>query len=109
MNFEQGEIVWVNFNPQKGHEQAGHRPAVVVSKEGYNALSTFILVCPITSNLKEWAWKIPLPKDFSIEGAILTDQMKSIDQKSRNAKPTGHKLPKEVLHEVLARSEVLLF
>jgi mRNA interferase MazF len=108
MTFDRGQIVWVNFNPQRGHEQAGRRPALVISPKAYNALSNCVLVCPITSNIASWSWKVMLPEGEEITGAVLVDQIKSIDAKARNLEDAGQSIDPQSLDEVLARLATLV-
>ena len=103
MTLERGQIVWVNFTPQKGHEQAGRRPAIVISPAAYNAVSNCILVCPITSNIAIWPWKVLLPGGEGVTGAVLVDQIKSIDAKAREVKSANQTAPAWVMDEILAR------
>jgi mRNA interferase MazF len=107
MTPERGQIVWVNFNPQKGHEQAGRRPALVISPSVYNAVSNCVILCPITSNTDPWPWKVMLPKGGDIAGAVLVDQIKSIDAKARNIEDSGQGIEADVMDEVLARLATL--
>lgn len=107
MTFDRGDLVWVNFNPQKGHEQAGRRPALVISPASYNAVSNCLLVCPITSNLDPWPWKVIFSSEGAIDGAVLVDQMKSIDAKARDVRPSGASIQSQVLEEVIARLKTL--
>jgi mRNA interferase MazF len=104
---ERGDVVWINFTPQKGHEQAGHRPALVLSPKLYHEKSSLAVVCPITSNTQPWPWKVMLPEDFPVQGAILTDQLRSIDREARKL-TIIHPAPERVLEEVLAKVGVLL-
>lgn len=108
MSFDRGDVVWIDFNPQRGHEQAGRRPAVVISPAAYNRISNCMIVCPITSNRDPWPWKVPLPDDAGVAGAVLADQAKSIDAAARRAAPADATLPPAVMGEVLARLETLL-
>ena len=108
MTFDRGQIVWVNFNPQRGHEQAGRRPALVISPKAYNALSNCVLVCPITSNIASWSWKVMLPEGEEITGAVLVDQIKSIDAIARNLEDAGQSIDPQSLDEVLARLATLV-
>jgi len=103
VSFERGQIVWVNFTPQKGHEQAGRRPALVISPGDYNALSNCILLCPITSNVAPWPWKTMLPDTLSIKGAVLVAQLKSIDAEARNVTDAQETVSPIFMAEVLAR------
>jgi len=79
---ERGDIVWLDFNPQKGHEQAGHRPAFVISPKAYNEKTGLAIVCPITSKIKGYPFEVKV--DRKISGVILSDQIKSLDFKARN-------------------------
>jgi mRNA interferase MazF len=99
---ERGDIVWLQFNPQAGHEQAGIRPALVISPKIYNRKSGLGLFCPITSRVKGYPFEVLLPEGLKITGAILSDQIKSLDWRVRKAKRFGG-APKEVVREVLAK------
>jgi len=81
---ERGEIVWLEFDPQAGHEQAGRRPALVISPKDYNAKVGLALVCPITSKIKGYPFEVVLPPGL-ITGAVLSDQVSSLDWRVRNA------------------------
>ena len=80
-----GDIVWVDFNPQRGHEQAGRRPALTLSPKAYNARAGLALMCPITSKIKEYPFEVSV-KQNKIQGAVLTDQVQSLDWKARNTR-----------------------
>jgi mRNA-degrading endonuclease toxin of MazEF toxin-antitoxin module len=80
---EAGDLVWLDFGPPFGHEQAGRRPAIVVSPEVYNKQSSLLLVCPITRNIEAWAFKVEIPEGTRIQGAIIVDQVRSIDRQAR--------------------------
>jgi len=82
---EQGDIVWLTLNPQKGHEQSGRRPAVVLSPSAYNSKVGLAIFCPITSKEKSYPFEVRLPEKSSVRGVILVDQVKSFDWQSRNA------------------------
>ena len=84
---ERGDIVWVDFDPAFGHEQAGRRPALVISDADYNAKSAIVLVCPITGNLKPWPFNHPLGSDGKIRGAVIIDQIKTIDKRRIHSPP----------------------
>jgi mRNA interferase MazF len=86
---EAGDIVWVDFGPPFGHEQAGRRPAVVVSPRAYNDRSSLILVCPITRNVDVWAFKVEIPEGARVQGAVIVDQVRSIDRVARFTRKTG--------------------
>ena len=97
-----GEVVWLEFDPQAGHEQAGRRPALVVSPREYNRRAGLALFCPIASQVKGYPFEVPLPAGLPIRGAILSDQLKSLDWRVRRA-ARACILPKEVLDEAVAR------
>lgn len=81
-----GDIVWLDFNPQAGHEQAGKRPAIVISPKNYNAKVGLALFLPITSKQKGYPFEVILPDNLPVAGVILSDQLKSLDWKIRNIK-----------------------
>ena len=80
-----GDVVWLTFDPQAGHEQAGRRPAYVVSPEAYNRKTGLFLVCPVTSRVKGYPFEVPLPAGIAVSGVVLSDQIKSLDWKERRA------------------------
>ena len=104
---ERGDVVWVMFNPQAGHEQAGRRPAVVLSPKAYNGKVGLALLCPITSQVKGYPFEVALPDGLPVSGVILSDQVKNLDWKARNAEKAGT-LPKEVIAMVLKRVKALI-
>lgn len=108
MTLKRGQIVWVDFTPQKGHEQAGRRPALVISPSAYNNLSNCVLVCPITSNTGAWPWKVMLSDEGDVSGAVLVDQLKSIDAKARHIEDSGQAVATDVMNDVLARLATLV-
>lgn len=103
---ERGDLVWVDFTPQAGHEQAGHRSALVVSPAIYHQRSKLAVVCPITSNVDPWPWKVDLPEGVAISGAVLVDQVRSIDRVSRKLRIAGQ-APPAVVAEVQAKLAAL--
>ena len=82
---ERGDAVWLDFNPQSGHEQAGRRPAIVISPSEYNRKVGLALFCPITNQAKGYPFEVTIPKNPKIAGVILSDQLKSLDWRTRNA------------------------
>jgi mRNA interferase MazF len=104
---ERGHLVWLNFDPQAGHEQAGRRPALVLSPAGYNGRTGLALICPITSQVKGYPFEILLPPNLGLRGVVLADQLKSIDWRARQAQ-FADQCPKNILSEVLARIAPLL-
>ena len=86
---ERGDLIYLNFNPQVGHEQAGHRPAIVLSPKRFNEVTGFASVCPITNVAKGWGYEVPLPNESVFTGVILTDQVKNLDWRARNISIRG--------------------
>jgi mRNA interferase MazF len=104
---ERGDVVWLNFTPQAGHEQAGHRPALVLSRASYNGKTGLMLCCPITSQIKGYPFEVTLSAGAGASGVILSDQVKSLDWQARHAKRKGRVTP-EVMERTLARARTLL-
>jgi mRNA interferase MazF len=104
---ERGDVVWLEFNPQAGSEQAGRRPALVISPSSYNRKVGLAIVCPITSRVKGYPFEVALPQGLEATGAILCDQVKSLDWRARRATPVGA-VPVDVMEEVTARIVALI-
>ncbi len=104
---ERGDVVWITFNPQVGHEQAGRRPAVVLSPKAYNGKVGLALLCPITSQVKGYPFEVAIPDDLPVSGVILSDQVKSLDWRARNAEKACA-LPEDVMVKVLQRVKALI-
>lgn len=102
-----GDIVWLTFAPQAGREQAGRRPALVLSPKTYNAKSGLVLVCPITNQVKGYPFEVRVTADQGVAGVILADQLKSVDWRARHPERLGH-CTAEVIGEVRARLAPLL-
>jgi mRNA interferase MazF len=81
---ERGDIVWLTFSPQAGHEQAGRRPALVLSPRTYNAATSLMIACPVTSHQKGYPFEVALSQGASIQGVVLADHVKSFDWRARN-------------------------
>ncbi len=96
-----GDLVWLTFDPQAGHEQAGRRPAFVLSPAAYNRKTGLFLACPVTSQAKGYPFEVSLPAELPISGVILADQIKSLDWKVRKAEFAAG-TPDEVTQDVLA-------
>lgn len=104
---DRGDIVWLQFDPQAGHEQAGRRPALVVSPRAYNGKVGLALFCPITSRVKGYPFEVVLPPEGAADGAILADQLKSLDWRARRAQKFDQ-VSAEVMGEVIGRIGVLV-
>jgi mRNA interferase MazF len=97
---DRGDLVYINFSPHAGHEQAGHRPGIVLSPQLFNNATGFAVICPITNQVKEYPYEIPLPEGLVFTGVILSDQVKSLDWRSRGLKIRGQ-APGELVQECL--------
>lgn len=100
-----GDIVWLDFDPQAGHEQAGHRPALVLTPERYNRLRGMMICCPLTTRIKGYPFEVLMPGDPP--SAILADQLKNLDWRAGRAWRKG-RVPPAVLEEVQAKIRALL-
>ena len=104
---DSGDIVWIMFNPQAGHEQAGHRPALVLSPAAYNGKVGLAILCPITSQVKGYPFEVKIPDGLEVSGAILSDQVKSLDWKARKAE-FACELPSATFNEVVQKLGTLI-
>jgi mRNA interferase MazF len=86
---EAGDLVWIDFSPQAGHEQAGHRPALVLSPASYNGKLGLAVVCPITSQAKNFPFEVLLPSHAKVRGVVLSDQVTCVDWRDRGATHAG--------------------
>lgn len=96
---DEGDLIWLDFDPQLGHEQAGRRPALVLSSWRFNARASLAYVCPITTRMKGYSSEVLLREGLPVTGAILCSPLRSVDWRARNPKSVG-KVPDEVLQEV---------
>jgi mRNA interferase MazF len=99
---ERGDLVWIDFDPQAGPEQAGRRPAFVVSPAFYNVKSGLALLCPVTSRVKGYPFEVALPEGLEIQGVVLADQVRSVDWRARNW-VFAERMPEPIIDQVLAR------
>lgn len=104
---ERGDAVWITLDPQAGHEQAGRRPALVLSPAAYNGRVGLALLCPITTRAKGYPFEIPIPAGLPVSGVIGADQVKSLDWRARKAARIGA-VPGEVVAQVLQCLQTLL-
>jgi mRNA interferase MazF len=102
-----GDLVWLDFDPQTGREQAGRRPALVLSPAAYNRAAGLVVACPVTSRVKGYPFEVRLPPGVGIEGVVLADHLKSADWRQRNARKIG-RAPDAVLADVRIRVAALL-
>jgi mRNA interferase MazF len=101
-----GDVVWLAFDPQAGHEQAGHRPALVISPASYNQKTGLMVCCPMSTRIKSYPFEVLVDLD-GVQGAVLADQVKSLDWRVRSAKRKGA-VGDAVMAEVRAKIKALL-
>jgi mRNA interferase MazF len=104
---ERGDAVWITLDPQAGHEQAGRRPALVLSPSAYNGRVGLALLCPITSQVKGYPFEVAIPPGLRVTGVVGADQVKSLDWRARKATRIGA-VSEEVVAQVLQRLQTLL-
>jgi len=104
---KRGDVVWMTMNLQAGHEQAGRRPAVILSPAAYNAKVGLVLAAPVTSRVKGYPFETLVPSGLPVSGAILSDQVKSLDWRARKAE-LFCELPSSVVNEVLQKLKTLI-
>ena len=104
---QRGDVVWITLNPQSGHEQAGRRPAVVLSRGIYNEKVELAILCPVTNQIKGYPFEVLMPDGFPVSGVILADQIKSVDWRVRDAEWICA-LPPRVVVEVMQKLGTLL-
>lgn len=104
---QRGDLVWLSFHPQAGHEQAGRRPGLVLSPAAYNAKVGLALFCPITSRVKGYPFEVAIPPGLAVSGVVLSDQVKSLDWRARRAE-FGGRLPGTHVLEVIDKLGTLL-
>ncbi|HEY7680083.1 MAG TPA: endoribonuclease MazF [Terriglobia bacterium] len=104
---QRGDVVWLSFDPQAGHEQMGRRPGLVLSPAEYNGKVGLALFCPITSHVKGYPFEVAIPHGLPVVGVVLSDQVKSLDWRARRAEFVG-RLSKVHVQEVLDKLGALL-
>jgi mRNA interferase MazF len=104
---ERGDVVWLSFAPQTGHEQAGHRPALVVSPAAYNKKVGLALFCPITTQVKGYPFEVAVPTGHKAGGVVLSDQVRTMDWRARGARLCC-RLPQATVSEVLEKLGTLI-
>ena len=104
---DRGDVVWLDFDPQTGREQAGTRSAIVLSPREYNKRSGLAVFVPVTSRVKGYPFEVALPPGFKVAGVALADQVKSLDWGGRRARLAG-RLPDDVVDEIAARVATLI-
>ncbi|MCG2820751.1 MAG: endoribonuclease MazF [Candidatus Atribacteria bacterium] len=102
-----GDVVWIDMQPQVGHEQSGRRPAIVLSPKSYNGKVGLALLCPITTQIKGYPFEVIIPSGLKVAGVVLSDQVKSLDWKIRSAEFCD-KVPEAVVLEIIKKLETLL-
>ena len=104
---DRGDICWLDFNPQAGHEQAGRRPALVITPRAYNVKTGLLIACPITNHSKAYPFEVALPGGWAVTGVILSDHVKSFDWKARRA-VFACRVSNDIVADVLAKLTALV-
>ena len=104
---DRGDIIWLNFYPQAGREQKGRRPALVLSPKSYNQRTGLVLCCPITSRARGHPFEVRLPASSPVHGVVLSDQIRNLDWRARNARFKG-RAPRQITGEAIDKALVLL-
>ena len=104
---DRGDFVWITLNPQAGHEQAGRRPALVISPAAYNGKVGLALLCPFTNQVRGYPFEVRIPQALAVTGVVLADQVKSLEWRARNVELIGT-LPEATVAEVLRKLGTLL-
>jgi mRNA interferase MazF len=105
---EKGDVVWLSFSPQAGHEQAARRPALVLSPKEYNGKVGLSILCPITNQIKGYPFEVAIPEECDVQGVVISDQVKNLDWRIGNAEYFCG-LPDETVSETLCKLHALLF
>jgi mRNA interferase MazF len=105
---DRGDFIWLDFDPQAGHEQGGHRPALVLSPKVYNTKTGMALCCPITTKSKGFAFEVPIPQGGAVKGVILADHIKNLDWRARGGTKRAGRASPDVVAEVLEKLDALL-
>ncbi|MCL1823380.1 MAG: type II toxin-antitoxin system PemK/MazF family toxin [Oscillospiraceae bacterium] len=104
---KQGDIIWVDFNPTKGREQAGHRPALIISRTNFNEKRNLVIICPITSKTIPLRFRISLDERTSTKGDVICEQVRVIDLLARECKVV-EQIPRDLLEKVLEAVSVII-
>ena len=104
---ERGDLVWIDFDPQSGREQAGRRPALVLTPSAYNRLVGLAVFCPVTSQTKGYAFETALPPGLRVQGVVLADHVRSLDWRTRCAEFVCS-APADVVEHVAAKVQALI-
>ena len=104
---ERGQAIWIDMDPQTGHEQRGRRPALVLSPGAYNNKVGLVVLCPITTQVKGYPFEVLIPENLKVTGAILSDQVKSLDWRARKSTLICV-IPDSVVEEALSKLSMLL-
>ncbi len=99
---DRGSIVWLDFSPHAGHEQAGRRPGIVLTSRIYHEATPKAVVCPITSTVRGWPMEVQLPEGLVVSGVVLVDEVRSVDRAARHMKVAGA-APQDVLDQISAK------
>lgn len=104
---ERGDVVWIHLDPQAGREQAGHRPALILSPKSFNRRLNVVFCCPISSRAKRFEFDVPLPVGLDVKGVILSHHLKALDWRVRNARYMT-RVPEYVVDDILLMLAAIL-
>ena len=104
---DRGDVVWIDLNPQQGHEQGGRRPAVILSPKEYNEKVGLAILCPVTNSVKGYPFEVYIPDGGKVTGTVLADHVKNLDWRARRAEYMC-KLPPEIIEDVLQKLYTLI-
>lgn len=104
---DRGDLVYVNFDPQAGHEQRGRRPAIVMSPKEFNKVTKFASLCPITNTSRGWGFEVSLPDDSVFTGVILTNQFRNLDWSASDIQIKGQ-APEDIVQECIEKIHTFL-
>ena len=104
---DRGDVIWIDLNPEAGHEQGGRRPVLVLSPSSYNGKVGLAIMCPITNQVKDYPFEVEIPSGLNVTGVVLSDRVKCLDWKVRKAEFMC-KLPMNTTFEVLKKLITLI-
>src|SRR5699024_5944291 len=105
---KRGDIVYLDFTPQAGSEQAGRRPAIILSPESFNQKTGYATVCPISQTERKWGFHVPIPEALTVSGVIIADQVKNLDWQIRNAE-IKERAPDDLINRVVQIIHTYIF
>lgn len=105
---DRGDFIYLDFDPQAGHEQGGRRPAICLSPKAFNQVTGFASICPITNTKRGWGYEVELPAGLAFSGVVLTHQVKNMDWRARGPFTIHGKAPQNIIDDCLAKIHTFL-